>query len=183
MSRGKIKTILDTSILISALKSRFPSLSSAWFCLNCLKGRFLENYVSDDIIEEMKFTLAIVAMEAASKKNWKGVLALADEIMRIVLLGSKKIKPRVDFSQESHIVKTIKDESDIKFLNVLYSAKVKFLLTQNTKHFGNFVVSGDKTGKAKVRQHYFYVMRAGQFRTYMKNAHPSIAEKCKKGKT
>ncbi len=179
MPRGKIKTVLDTSILVSALKSRSPSLSSAWFCLNCLKGRFLENYVSDEIIEEMKLTLAIVAMEVASKKNQKGILALADEIIRIVLFSSKKIKPRVDFSNDSHIVKTIKDESDIKFLNVLYSAKAKFLLTQNTKHFGNFVVSGDKTGKAKVRQHYFYVMTAGQFRTYMKNAHPQIAEKCK----
>ncbi len=182
MPRGKIKTVFDTSILISALKSRSPSLSSAWFCLNCLKGRFLENYVSDEVIEEMKFTLTIVAMEVASKKNRKGVLALADKIMGVVLFSSKKIKPRVDFSKDSHIVKIIKDESDIKFLDVLYSAKAKFLLTQNTKHFGNFVVSGEKTGKAKLRQHYFYVMTAGQFRAYMKDAHPTIAEKCKKGK-
>ncbi len=153
------------------------------FSLNCLKGWFLENYVSDEIIEEMKFTLTIVAMEVASRKNRKGVLALADELMRIVLPGSKKVKPRVDFFKDSHLVRTIKDESDIKFLNVLYSVKAKFLLTQNTKHFGNFVVSGDKTGKAKVRQHYFYVMTAGQFRTHMKNAHPQIAEKCKKRKS
>ena len=77
-------------------------------------------------------------MKVASRKNRKGVLALADELMRIVLLGSKKVKPRVDFSKDSHLVRTIKDESDIKFLNVLYSVKAKFLLTQNTKHFGNF---------------------------------------------
>lgn len=55
----------------------------------------------------------------------------------------------MDFSKDSHIVKTIKDESDIKFLDALYSAKAKFLITQNTKHFGKFVVSGDKTEKAR----------------------------------
>ena len=76
--------------MISALKSRSPSLSSAWLCLNCLKERFLENYVSDEVIEEMKFTLAIVAMKVASERSQQGVLDLADEVMRVILLNSKK---------------------------------------------------------------------------------------------
>ncbi|WP_048151260.1 putative toxin-antitoxin system toxin component, PIN family [Palaeococcus ferrophilus] len=180
MPRGKIRTVFDTSILVSALKSRSPSRSPAWFCLTCLKEKFLENYVSSEIIEEMKFTLAVIAVEVASKNNRKGVLALADELIRVIHLNSTKIKPKVDFSKDSSVIRIIKDESDVKFLNVLYSAKAKFLLTQNTSHFGNFVISEGKTGKAKIRQHYFNIMTAREFQSYLSLAHPKIAEKCKK---
>ncbi|KUH34260.1 hypothetical protein APY94_03010 [Thermococcus celericrescens] len=180
MPRSKIRTVFDTSILVSALKSRSPSRSPAWFCLTCLREKVLENYVSSEVIEEMKFTLAFIAMEVASKTNRKGVLALADELIRIIQQNSKKIKPKVDFSKDQSIIRIIKDESDIKFLNVVYSAKAKFLLTQNTGHFGNFVVSGGKTGKAKIRQHYFNVMTAREFQSYLSSAYPKTAEKCKK---
>jgi len=50
----------------------------------------LENYVSDEVIEEMKFPLAIVAMKVASERSQQGVLDLADEVMRVILLNSKK---------------------------------------------------------------------------------------------
>lgn len=159
---------MDTSILISALKSRDEAKSPAWLILNCLKSDLLQNHVSDDILDEMKFTLTLIALKYESKLG-HSIHKRAHDIFKIIKTRSKKVTSKVDFSKEKTIKEKLKDGDELKFLEILYTVKAKFLITRNTKHFGNFVIEKDKkTGKARLKQHYFYVLTDSQFKKYLR---------------
>jgi len=186
MPKAKISLVLDTSILISALKSRDEAKSPAWLILNCLKSDLLQNHVPDGILDEMKFTLALIALKYESKLG-HSIHKRAHDIFRIIKTHSKKVTSKVDFSKEKTIKEKLKDEDDLKFLEILYTVKAKFLITRNTKHFGNFVIEkdkktgkGKKTGKARLKQHYFYVLTDSQFKKHLQTNYPEETEKCRK---
>ena len=51
---GKIRVVLDTSVLISALKSKNPRRSPAWRVLKALRRGEITNLISKEIAEEMQ---------------------------------------------------------------------------------------------------------------------------------
>ena len=58
----QLKIVLDTSILISALKTKDPSRSPAIRILELLRDSTLQNYGSKETLREMKETLAIIGL-------------------------------------------------------------------------------------------------------------------------
>ncbi|WP_297490285.1 PIN domain-containing protein [Thermococcus sp.] len=49
MAKAKIRVVLDTSILVSALKSKNPRRSPSWRILKALVSGEIENYISREI--------------------------------------------------------------------------------------------------------------------------------------
>ena len=147
MPKTRIKTVIDTSILVSALKTKDEKRSPAWLILDYLKSKSLQNYISNEIIEEMEITLFSVALKFSCKPEYLDIIGKAHEILQIIRGHSKKITSKVDFSKDKAIKEKLEDDSDLKFLEVLYTAKAKHLITQNTKHFGNFVIEKNKKNR------------------------------------
>ncbi len=67
---SKHRTVIDTSILVSALKSRDETRSPAWKILEMLKAKEIENYVTPEILDEMEITLFSIAMEFATPETY-----------------------------------------------------------------------------------------------------------------
>ena len=159
----KPKVVLDTSILVSALKSKNETRSPAWKILRMLKSRELENHITPEILDEMEITLFSVVMDYSTPETYWDLLGKAHEILKIIRSNSKMIKPRHSLQSKRTLAK-LQDPNDIKFLEAVFSSKAKYLITENTKHFGNFVIKeGEKTGRAKILSHYFYVLTAREF--------------------
>ena len=73
----KLKVVLDTSILISALKSRDVKRSPSWKILSLLSEDKLVNYGSKETVEEMKGTLAIIGLLIGKPEKAKAVYHLS----------------------------------------------------------------------------------------------------------
>jgi len=124
---SKIKVVLDTSILISALKSKNPKRSPAWRILNALLRGEIENYVSSEVLEEMSVVLMDVGKEIGKWRTAKLIMALIQKYSNVV-------KPRRKFSADKVFVKKLGDINDAKFFDVAYAKKVEYIITEDTKH-------------------------------------------------
>jgi len=154
MTKARIRVVLDTSILVSALKSKNPRGSPAWRILKALVAGEIENYLSREIYEEMEQTL----MEIAEGTR-REVLAL--QMLTLVKKKSVFVRPRRRFSSDPEFLKKLRDPNDAKFFDVAYAKKVEYIVSENTKHI---VQMRDKTTKdyhfdgRKVK-----ILRAGEF--------------------
>ena len=154
MAKTKIRVVLDTSILISALKSRNPRLSPAWRILKALTSGEIENYISREIYEEMKQTL----METAEGTR-REVLAL--QILALIKKKSVFVRPRRRFSSDPEFFKNLKDPSDAKFFDVAYAKKVDYIISENTKHIVQMRDEATKIYRFDGRN--VKILRAGEF--------------------
>ncbi|WP_167885069.1 MULTISPECIES: putative toxin-antitoxin system toxin component, PIN family [unclassified Thermococcus] len=102
----KLKVVLDTSILISALKSRDIKRSPSWKILQLLSDDKLINYGSKETIEEMKETLAIVGLLVGKPEKAKA-------IYHLVLNHTKRVSPRVQFEEDRELVKLVGHADDL----------------------------------------------------------------------
>lgn len=127
MRKTKIKVVLDTSVLISALKSKNPKRSPAWRILNALARKEIENYVSQEVLQEMKEVLDSVGEKIRKRRT-------AELIWLIVTTNSKPVKPRRKFSGDKAFVRKLGDVSDAKFFDVAYAKKVEYIITEDMKH-------------------------------------------------
>jgi len=73
---AKIKVVLDTSILISALKSKDSKRSPSVKILGLLKEDKLVNYGSKETLQEMKETLAIIGLLTGKTQKARAIYNL-----------------------------------------------------------------------------------------------------------
>ena len=154
MAKTKIRVVLDTSILVSALKSNNPRGAPSWRILKVLVSGEVENYLSREIYEEMKQTL----MEIAEGTR-REVLAL--QILALIKKKSVFVRPRRKFSSDSEFLKKLKDPSDAKFFDVAYAKKVDYIISENTKHIVQMRDEATKIYHFDGRK--VKILRAGEF--------------------
>ena len=142
MSKAKIKVLLDTSILVSALKSKNPRRSPSW--------RILKALVSG----EMSYTLMKVA--EGTKRE---VLAL--HLLTLVKKKSTMVRPRRKFSNDPEFLRKLKDPSDAKFFDVAYAKKVDYIISENTRHIVQMRDETTKTYRFDGRK--VKILRAREF--------------------
>ncbi|GAB6102419.1 putative toxin-antitoxin system toxin component, PIN family [Thermococcus atlanticus] len=150
----QLKVVLDTSILISALKTRDPRRSPAIRVLELLKKGTLQNYGSRDTLKEMKETLAIIGLLVGKPEKAKAIYNLIQN-------HTKRVSPRVKFEDDTKMVELVGHPDDVKFLNVVYTSKARYLLSMNTKHLVE--LRDKRTLKFNLKRHWFYIMTAGEF--------------------
>ena len=150
----KIRVVLDTSVLISALKTKNPKRSPAWRVLKALRTGEITNFISREIAEEMQEKVLVIGDEVG-KPN------VADYILTLVLSKSIVARPRRKFSNDPEFLKNLKDPNDAKFFDVAYAKRVDYIISENTKHI---IQMRDETSKTyhfngrKVK-----ILRAGEF--------------------
>jgi len=154
MIKAKIRVVLDTSILVSALKSKNPRGSPAWRILKALVAGEIENYLSGEIYEEMEHIL----MEIAEGTR-REVLAL--QILTLVKKKSVFVRPRRRFSSDPEFLKKLRDPSDAKFFGVAYAKKVEYIVSENTKHIVQMRDETTKTYRFDGRK--VKILKAGEF--------------------
>lgn len=154
MAGGKIRVVLDTSILVSALKSKNPERSPAWRILKALVSGEVENYLSDEIWEEMSRVLMEIA--EGTKRE---ILAL--QILTLVKRRSIVVQPEPKFSGDAEFLEKLKDPSDAKFFDVAYTAKADYIISENTKHIVQMRDEDTKTYRFDGRK--VKILRAGEF--------------------
>ena len=155
----QLKIVLDTSILISALKTKNPSRSPSIRVLELLKKSILQNYGSRETLREMKETLAIIGLLIGKPEKAKAIYNLVQN-------HTKRISPRVKFEDDPKIVEAVGHLDDVKFLNVVYASKARYLLSMNTKHLVN--LRNKKTLKFNLKRHWFYILTASEFLKHVK---------------
>ncbi len=153
---GRIRLVLDTSVLVSALKSRNPKNSPSWRILKALVSGEVENYISREIYEEMSYTLMEVA--EGTKRE---VLAL--HILTLVKKKSILVRPRRKFSEDPEFLGKLKDPSDAKFFDVAYAKKAGYIISENTRHIVQMRDEATKTYRFDGRT--VKILRAGEFVT------------------
>jgi len=97
MAGGKIRVVLDTSILVSALKSNNPERSPAWRILKALVSGEVENYLSNEVYEEMSRVLMEIA--EGTKRE---ILAL--QILTLVKRKSILVQAESKFSGDAEFL-------------------------------------------------------------------------------
>ena len=156
---SKLKVVLDTSILISALKSRDVKRSPSWKILSLLSEDKLVNYGSKETVKEMKETLAIISLLIGKPEKAKAVYHL-------VLNHTKRVSPRVKFEEDKELVKLVGHAADVKFLNVVYASKSRYLISMNIKHLVK--LRNPKTLKFNLKKHWFYIFKDSEFVKHVK---------------
>ncbi|NJE49094.1 putative toxin-antitoxin system toxin component, PIN family [Thermococcus sp. 9N3] len=151
---AQLKVVLDTSILISALKTKDPSRSPAIRILELLKESTLQNYGSKETLQEMKETLAVIGLLIGKPEK-------ARAIYNLVQNHTKKVSPRVKFEDDPRIVNAVGHLDDVKFLNVVYASKARYLISMNTAHLVK--LRNEKTLRFQLKRHWFYILTAGEF--------------------
>ena len=154
MAKTRIRVVLDTSILVSALKSKNPRRSPSWGILKALVSGEIENYFSREIYEEMSYTLMKIA--EGTKRE---VLAL--HILNLVKKKSILVRPRRKFSTDPEFLRKLKDPSDAKFFDVAYARKVDYIISENTKHIVQMRDETTKTYRFDGRK--VKILRAEEF--------------------
>jgi len=154
MVKTKIRVVLDTSILVSALKSRDPRRSPSWRILKALVYGEIENYISREIYEEMVYTLMKIAEETERE-------SVALHLLNLVKKRSVLVRPRRKFSNDPEFLKRLKDSSDAKFFDVAYAKKVEYIISENTKHIVQMRDEYTKTYRFDGRK--VKILRAGEF--------------------
>ncbi len=155
----KIRVVLDTSILISALKSKDSKRSPAVKILGLLRDDKLVNCGSKETLQEMKKTLAIMGL-------FTGKTQKARAIYNLILNNTIKVSPRVMFEDDKSLVKNVGHVDDIKFLDVVYSAKARYLVSMNTKHLVR--LRNPKTLKFSLKRHWFYILKDSEFLKHLR---------------
>jgi len=150
----QLKIVLDTSVLISALKTKDPSRSPAIKILELLRDSTLQNYGSKETLREMKETLAIIGLLIGKPEKAKAIYNLVQN-------HTKRLSPRVKFEEDPEIVKAVGHLDDVKFLNVVYASKARYLISMNTKHLVS--LRDEKTLRFSLKRHWFYILTAGEF--------------------
>ena len=150
----QLKIVLDTSVLISALKTKDPSRSPATRILELLRDSTLQNYGSKETLREMKETLAIIGLLIGKPEKAKAIYNLVQN-------HTKRLSPRVKFEEDHEIVKAVGHLDDVKFLNVVYASKARYLISMNTKHLVS--LRDEKTLRFSLKRHWFYILTAGEF--------------------
>ncbi|GAB6101745.1 putative toxin-antitoxin system toxin component, PIN family [Thermococcus sp.] len=150
----KIKVVLDTSILISVLKSKDLSKSPAWRILKALQNGDIVNFTSNEIIEEMQTQVLGIGLEI-------GLTRRALRILAIVTKNSVMVRPRRKFSNDPEFIKKLKDPNDAKFFDVAYARKVDYLISENTKHIVRLRDEATKTYRFDGRK--VKILKAGEF--------------------
>ncbi len=151
---GRIRVVLDTSVLISALKTKNPKLSPAWRILKALRTGNITNFISKEISKEMQEKVLSIGDEIGRPN-------IANYILTLVLSKSVFVRPRRKFSDNPEFLKKLGDPNDAKFFDVAYAKKVEYIVSENTKHI---VQMRDKTTK---NYHFdgrkIKILRAGEF--------------------
>ena len=150
----KIKVVLDTSILISALKSKDPKRSPSVKILGLLKEGKLVNYGSKETLQEMKETLAIIGLLTGKTKKARAIHNLVQD-------NTVKVSPKVRFGEDKKLIEEVGHEDDVKFLDVVYSSKGRYLVSMNTKHL--IKLRNPKTLKFNLKRHWFYILTDSEF--------------------
>ncbi len=156
---AKIKVVLDTSILISTLKSKDSKHSPSVKILGLLKEGKLVNYGSKETLQEMKETLAIIGFLMGKTQK-------ARAIYNLVQNNTVKVSPRIKFEEDKKLVKEVDHEDDVKFLDVVYSAKARYLVSMNTKHLVK--LRNPKTLKFSLKRHWFYILKDSEFLKHLR---------------
>ena len=151
---GKIRVVLDTSVLVSALKTKNPRRSPAWQVLKALRRGEITNFISKEIAEEMEGKVLGIGDEIGRPN-------VAEYILTLVLSKSIMVRPRRKFSNDPEFLKKLKDPSDAKFFDVAYAKKVDYLISENTKHIVQMRDETTKTYRFDGRK--VKILRAGEF--------------------
>jgi putative PIN family toxin of toxin-antitoxin system len=150
----KIRVVLDTSVLISALKSKNLSKSPAWQILKALQRGEIVNFVSKEIVEEMQTQVLGIGLET-------GFTRRALRILTIVIKNSVMTRPRKRLSRDIEFLRKLKDPNDAKFFDVAYAKKVDYIISENTKHIVQMRDEDTKTYHFDGRR--VKILRAGEF--------------------
>ncbi|NJE54567.1 putative toxin-antitoxin system toxin component, PIN family [Thermococcus sp. 21S9] len=150
----KIRVVLDTSVLISALKTKNPKRSPAWRVLKALRTGEITNFISKEIAEEMQEKLLVIGDEVGRPN-------VADYILTLVLNKSIMVRPRRKFSDDPEFLKNLRDPNDAKFFDVAYVKKVDYIISENTKHIVQMRDEATKTYRFDGRK--VKILRAGEF--------------------
>jgi len=151
---GKIRVVLDTSVLISALKTKNPRRSPAWQVLKALRRGEITNFISKEIAEEMQGKVLGIGDEIGRPN-------VAEYILTLVLSKSIMVRPRRKFSNDPEFLRKLKDPGDAKFFDVAYARKVDYIVSENTRHI---VQMRDKTTKTyRFDGRTVKILRAGEF--------------------
>ncbi len=162
----KLEVVLDTSILISALKSRDVKRSPSWKILTLLSEDKLVNYGSKETIKEMKETLAVIGLLVGKPEKAKA-------IYHLVLDHTKRVSPRVEFEKDRELVKLVGHVDDVKFLNVVYASKSHYLISMNVRHLVK--LRDPKTLKFNLKRHWFYIFKdSGIHKTHKRKVQMEI---------
>jgi len=102
----QLKVVLDTSVLISALKTKNPSRSPSIRVLELLKTSTLQNYGSNETLREMRETLAIIGFLVGKPEKAKAVYNLVQN-------HPGRISPRVKFEEDPKIVEAVGHLDDV----------------------------------------------------------------------
>ncbi|CAI1492055.1 Putative nucleic acid-binding protein, contains PIN domain [Thermococcus nautili] len=151
---SKIKVVLDTSVLVSALKTKNPKRSPAWQILKALRTGKITNFISKEIAEEMQEKVLRIG-DDVGRPN------VADYILTLVLSKSIMVRPRRKFSDDPKFLKNLKDPSDAKFFDVAYAKKVDYIISENTKHIVQMRDEDTKTYRFDGRK--VKILKAGEF--------------------
>lgn len=151
---SKIRVVLDTSVLVSALKTKNPKRSPAWRILKALRTGEITNFISKEIAEEMQEKVLGIGDEVGRPN-------VADYILTLVLSRSIMVRPRRKFSDDPEFLKNLKDPSDAKFFDVAYAKKVEYIISENTKHIVQLRDDTTKTYRFDGRK--VKILRAGEF--------------------
>lgn len=153
MSKVKIRVVLDTSVLISALKTKNPQRSPAWRVLKALRMGRITNFISKDIAEEMQVKLFEIGREI--NRTY-----IAEYILTLILHKSKMARPRRKFSADKDFVRKLGDVSDAKFFDVAYAKKVDYLITEDRKHI---LKLRDENREFKFNGHFMKILTPKEF--------------------
>ncbi|WP_297074167.1 putative toxin-antitoxin system toxin component, PIN family [Thermococcus sp.] len=151
---GKIRVVLDTSVLISALKTKNPRRSPAWQVLKALRRGEIINFISKEIAEEMQAKVLGISGEIGRPN-------VAEYILTLVLSKSIMVRPRRKFSNDPEFLGKLKDPSDAKFFDVAYAKKVDYIISENTKHIVQMRDEATKTYRFDGRK--VKILRAREF--------------------
>nr|WP_168194740.1 PIN domain-containing protein [Thermococcus aciditolerans] len=136
------------------MKTKDPSRSPAIKILELLKSSTLQNYGSKETLREMKETLAIIGLLIGKPEKAKAIYNLIQN-------HTKRVSPRVKFEDDPKIVEAVSHLDDVKFLNVVYASKARYLISMNTAHLVR--LRNKKTLKFNLKRHWFYILTAGEF--------------------
>ncbi|ETA81161.1 hypothetical protein, partial [Youngiibacter fragilis] len=70
------------------------------------------------------------------------------------------------FENDVSLVKEVGHEDDVKFLDVVYSSKARYLVSMNTKHL--IKLRDPKTLKFSLKRHWFYILKDSEFLEHLR---------------
>ncbi|WP_074964146.1 putative toxin-antitoxin system toxin component, PIN family [Pyrococcus kukulkanii] len=152
--KRRIRVVLDTSILISALKSADTRRSPAWRILKALQRGDIINFASEEIIEEMQVKILSIGLRIGATRR-------ALRILTIVLKNTIVTRPKRRFSTNPRFLEKLKDPEDAKFFDVAYTKKVDYIISEDVKHI--IQMRDEKTKTYSFNGRKVKILRAREF--------------------